>query len=88
MLDVEVALARACAREGLIPAGAPARIEAASRPDAFDVAALGRAGAESASPVVPLARMLRERAGEHAHHGATRQDEPTAPRARTCWIRR
>jgi 3-carboxy-cis,cis-muconate cycloisomerase len=74
MLDVEAALARACAAEGLIPAVACEAIVAACRPEEFDLAALGAEAAQSASPVVALARVLRERAGEHAHHGATSQD--------------
>jgi 3-carboxy-cis,cis-muconate cycloisomerase len=42
-------------------------------PDAFDVEALAREGAEHASVVVPLAAALRER-DERAHEGATSQD--------------
>src|SRR4051812_36812832 len=79
MLDVEAALARACAREGLIPEDAASRIAAAcERPDGFDLAALGRGGGQHASPVVPLGAALREAVGgdaaEHVHHGATSQD--------------
>jgi 3-carboxy-cis,cis-muconate cycloisomerase len=74
MLDVEAALARACVAEGLIPAAAGEAIVAACRPEDFDLAELGAEGARSASPVVGLVRILRERAGEHAHHGATSQD--------------
>ncbi len=65
MLDVEAALARAT--------GAPdvaARIAALE----LDPAELGRLGADHASPVVPLAEILRERAGAQAHDGATSQD--------------
>jgi 3-carboxy-cis,cis-muconate cycloisomerase len=74
MLDVEAALARACAAEGLIPAEAADAVVEACRADAFDLAELAREAADHASPVVPLARMLRERGGEHAHRGATSQD--------------
>jgi 3-carboxy-cis,cis-muconate cycloisomerase len=75
MLDVEAALARACVAEGLIGAEAgDAIVAACAEPEQFDLAALGAEAAGSASPVVALARMLRERAGEHAHHGATSQD--------------
>jgi len=74
MLDIEAALARACVAEGLIPAAAGEAVVAACRAEDFDVAALGADAAASASPVVALVRMLRERAGEHAHHGATSQD--------------
>jgi 3-carboxy-cis,cis-muconate cycloisomerase len=74
MLDVEAALARACAATGAIPAAAAAEIEAACDAGLYDLAALGRDAGESASPVVPLASALRERSNEHAHHGATSQD--------------
>jgi 3-carboxy-cis,cis-muconate cycloisomerase len=74
MLDVEAALARACVAEGLIPAAAGDAIVDACRPEDFDVATLGAEGAQSASPVVALVRILRERAGDHAHDGATSQD--------------
>jgi len=65
MLDVEAALARACGHAELAE-----RIAA----QALDPAELGRAAADSASPVVPLARALRERVGEEVHAGATSQD--------------
>jgi 3-carboxy-cis,cis-muconate cycloisomerase len=75
LLDVEAALARACVAEGLIAAQAgDAIVAACSDAESFDLAALGAEAGESASPVVALARILRERAGEHAHHGATSQD--------------
>jgi 3-carboxy-cis,cis-muconate cycloisomerase len=78
MLDVEAALARACAREGVIPEDAAAAIAAACRADDFDVAAVGREAADSATPVIALVRLLRERVGgdpaEHVHAGATSQD--------------
>src|SRR4051812_34284222 len=77
MLDVEAALARACARLGHIPADAAEAVQAACDPAEWDptaLAALAAEGAEHASPVVPLARELRRRAGEHAHEGATSQD--------------
>ena len=78
MLDVEAALARACADVGLIPDDAAAAIHAACRAEDLDLAAIGRAGAESANPVVALVGMLRERVGgeaaEYVHAGATSQD--------------
>lgn len=79
MLDVEASLARACARQGLIPDDAAEAIAAAcARPEDFDVAAIGREAAQHASPVVPLVAALREAVGggaaEHVHHGATSQD--------------
>ena len=78
MLDVEVALARACEHEGLIPPGAAAAIAAACDPDAFDIAKLAGEGGEHASVVVPLVRALRARVGkplaDQVHLGATSQD--------------
>jgi 3-carboxy-cis,cis-muconate cycloisomerase len=78
MLDVEAALARACAAESLIPGLAADEIASACRAEAFDMAALGRAAADSATPVVALVKALRaavsEPAREHVHLGATSQD--------------
>jgi 3-carboxy-cis,cis-muconate cycloisomerase len=78
MLDVEAALARACAAEGLIPGLAADEIAAACRAERFDIAALGRDAADSATPVVALVKALRaavaEPAREHVHLGATSQD--------------
>ena len=78
MLDVEAALARACAAEGLIPRAAAEAIGAACRIDAVDGEAIARATADHASPVVPLVRALRDAVGgdaaDHVHHGATSQD--------------
>jgi 3-carboxy-cis,cis-muconate cycloisomerase len=78
MLDVEAALARACAAESLIPGLAADEIASACRAEAFDIAALGREAADSATPVVALVKALRaavsEPAREHVHLGATSQD--------------
>jgi 3-carboxy-cis,cis-muconate cycloisomerase len=78
MLDFEAALARAQARAGLIGEEDADAIAAACDAGAFDVAALGRAAAASASPVVPLVRALtdavRGPASGHVHRGATTQD--------------
>ncbi len=78
MLDVEAALARACADEGLISAEAAQQIAAACVARDFDAAALGRESAQHASVVVGLVRRLRQAVGEpHAtavHLGATSQD--------------
>ncbi|HEX3688881.1 MAG TPA: lyase family protein [Solirubrobacteraceae bacterium] len=78
MLDVEAALARACAAESLIPGLAADEIAAACRAEAFDIAAIGRDAADSATPVVALVKTLRgavsEAAREHVHLGATSQD--------------
>jgi 3-carboxy-cis,cis-muconate cycloisomerase len=78
MLDVEAALARACASEGLIPPEAAEAVASCCAADRFDAAALGLELAQAATPVVPLVRALRELVGEqvapHVHHGATSQD--------------
>jgi 3-carboxy-cis,cis-muconate cycloisomerase len=73
MLRFESALATAEARAGVIPDEAAAAIAAACDPARFDVAELGRAAVKSATPVVPLAKALRE-ASSYAHWGATSQD--------------
>ena len=73
MLDVEAALARACA-----PAREAAQIAAACRAEFFDLGALAVGTAENASPVVPLVNALRDAVGPelaaHVHVGATSQD--------------
>ena len=78
MLDVEAALARACAAEGLIPGLAADEITGACQADRFDIAQLGRDAADSATPVVALVKALRaavpEPARAHVHVGATSQD--------------
>ena len=78
MLDVEAALARACAAEGLIDVAAAEAVVSACRVEAFDVAAIGREAAEHASPVLGLVRALREAVGPDlagsVHLGATSQD--------------
>jgi 3-carboxy-cis,cis-muconate cycloisomerase len=78
MLDVEAALARACAREALMPGEAAEAIAAVCSAERFDVETIGQEGARHASPVVALVRALREQVGdEHAryvHLGATSQD--------------
>jgi 3-carboxy-cis,cis-muconate cycloisomerase len=78
MLDVEAALARACARENEIPAEAAVEIAAVCHAERFDGAALGRDAAQHATPVVPLVRALRGAVGErfarYVHVGATSQD--------------
>ena len=78
MLDVEAALARACAREDLIPAAAAEAIAAAAVAERFELAAIAAATADSATPVIALVDQLRAAVGaEHApyvHAGATSQD--------------
>ncbi|MGA2010541.1 MAG: lyase family protein [Solirubrobacteraceae bacterium] len=78
MLEVEAALARACAAEGLIPEAAAAEIAAACRPERFDLGALADGAARHATPVVELVARLRAAVSEparvHVHRGATSQD--------------
>jgi 3-carboxy-cis,cis-muconate cycloisomerase len=78
MLEVEAALARAEARIGVIPAPAAEAIVAASRPDAFDIGALGEAAAASGNPAIPLVAaltaMLDGPSAAYVHFGATSQD--------------
>ena len=73
MLRFEAALAVTEARAGVIPEEAASAIAAACDPARFDVAELGRAAVSSATPVVPLAKALRE-VSSYAHWGATSQD--------------
>ncbi|HEY2194857.1 MAG TPA: lyase family protein [Actinomycetospora sp.] len=82
MLDVEGALAHATAEAGGLDAAAADAIDAACRPERFDVAALAADAAAAGNPVVPLVAALRQAvradAGDEAaaavHRGATSQD--------------
>jgi 3-carboxy-cis,cis-muconate cycloisomerase len=74
MLDVEAALARAEAAEGVIPDGAAAAIAAATP----NLDGLGVAARAAGNPVVPLVEALRAAVDDDAarwvHFGATSQD--------------
>jgi len=78
MLRFESALASAHARAGLIPEPAAERITEACDAMRFDVAAIGREAARSASPVLPLVDALKKAvdqdAAPYVHHEATSQD--------------
>jgi 3-carboxy-cis,cis-muconate cycloisomerase len=78
MLDVEAALARACAGAGVIAEEHAQAIVAACRAELFDAAAIGAEAANVGNPAEPLVRALRERVGgaaaEDVHRGATSQD--------------
>lgn len=78
MLDVEAALARAGARSGSVPPEAAETIAATCDAGRFDHAEIVRGTGDSASPVVPLVRMLRAAVGgdaaRYVHQGATSQD--------------
>jgi 3-carboxy-cis,cis-muconate cycloisomerase len=80
MLEVEVALARAQARLGLVPASAVSAIERAAA-SGLDLAGLAARARESANPVVGLVQALaaavaaeEEAAAEFVHRGGTSQD--------------
>jgi 3-carboxy-cis,cis-muconate cycloisomerase len=78
MLDVEAALARACAEAGVIPGAHAEAIVGACRAELFDVAAIGAEAAKVGNPAEPLVRALRAQVGgaaaEDVHRGATSQD--------------
>jgi len=81
MLLVEAALARACAGEGLVTGAAADAVErvcAAAMDGGIELQAIAQAGAEHATPVVPLVTELRSRVGPEfaaaVHLGATSQD--------------
>jgi 3-carboxy-cis,cis-muconate cycloisomerase len=76
--EVEAALARACARCGVISSdAAQAIVEACREVVDLDPADLGERAAADGNPVIPLVRDLRARVPDHAdavHRGATSQD--------------
>ena len=81
MLDVEVALARAEADAGVIPAAAVPPIAAAARADLMDLRRLAADAAASGNLVIPLVRQLTALVAERdedaagvVHWGATSQD--------------
>jgi 3-carboxy-cis,cis-muconate cycloisomerase len=81
MLRFEVALARAEARNGVIPASAADAIARAAVPDAFDPAAIARDARKSGTVTIPVVQRLLERVGAidpvaatYVHWGATSQD--------------
>jgi 3-carboxy-cis,cis-muconate cycloisomerase len=78
MLEVEAALARACAEAGVIPGAHAEAIVGACRAELFDVAAIGAEAANVGNPAEPLVRALRAQVGgaaaEDVHRGATSQD--------------
>lgn len=79
LCEVEAALARACARVGVVEPETAARITtAAGELSRSDPAELGRAAAADGNPVIPLVAALRAAVGAEAapavHLGATSQD--------------
>jgi 3-carboxy-cis,cis-muconate cycloisomerase len=76
-VEVEVALARAQGRCGVIPAGAAEEIAARSRPEALDLDLLRRETELVGYPILPLVHQLGRMCGEagrYVHWGATTQD--------------
>jgi 3-carboxy-cis,cis-muconate cycloisomerase len=76
-VDVEVALARAQARCGVIPAEAAAEIAARAKADALDLERLRRETETVGYPILPLVHQLAKQCGEagrYVHWGATTQD--------------
>ena len=81
MLDVELALARAQARCGVIPKAAVPPIEAACKAQGFDFDALARDAMVAGNLAIPLVTQLTARvaridadAARYVHWGATSQD--------------
>jgi len=78
LLDVEVALARAQASAGIIPASAADRVAKAAANLKADMPSLRSSVAASGVPTIELVRQLRDAAGPdasaHVHRGATSQD--------------
>ncbi len=77
LVEVEIALARAEARAGVIPPAAAERI-AAVKAQTIDVAALAAGTTRSGFPIIALVKELQKQAGAEAapfvHWGATTQD--------------
>src|SRR6201999_4226609 len=76
-IEVEVALARAQARLGIVPKRAAEAIEAASHSIQIDFDKLRRETEIVGYPILPLVHQLSEAAGEagrYVHWGATTQD--------------
>src|SRR5258705_773205 len=77
LVEVEIALARAEARTGVIPANATEQI-AHAQAEKIDVAALAKGTARSGFPIIALVQDLRKQVNSYAapfvHWGATTQD--------------
>jgi 3-carboxy-cis,cis-muconate cycloisomerase len=78
MLDMEVALAQALAREGITSPEAAAEVARAGDASTFDLVEIGRSAGEQGTPVPGMLSALRGRlsdgAAAHLHQGATSQD--------------
>jgi 3-carboxy-cis,cis-muconate cycloisomerase len=76
-VEVEIALARAQGRLGIIPAAAAAAIEARANAEALDFERLRRDTNNVGYPILPLVQQLAAQCGEaggYLHWGATTQD--------------
>ena len=81
LLDVEVALAEALARAGVIPESSVAPIRTAARADLYDMAVLAADAERAGNLLIPVVQHLTTRvaaadatAAGHVHWGATSQD--------------
>lgn len=81
LLDVEIALAEACADVGLVSAASAAAIRASARVERFDMASLREAAIPAGNLAIPFVRRLTEVVAAHSpdaaaavHRGATSQD--------------
>src|SRR5438093_10289648 len=78
LVEVEIALARAEARVGVIPSSAAEQIAKATDPKKIDMGALAIGTARSGFPIIALVQELRKLVGVQAasylHWGATMQD--------------
>jgi 3-carboxy-cis,cis-muconate cycloisomerase len=78
MVEVEIALAAASARLGIIGESDARRIESVARDLALDTASIAREAAASGTPVIPLVERIRKAVGPETapsvHWGATSQD--------------
>jgi len=70
MLDVEAALARAEAAEGILPMAAAEAIAAHCMVEAFDLDVLAAEGARAGSLAIPLVKRLTARVEAHQHAAA------------------
>jgi 3-carboxy-cis,cis-muconate cycloisomerase len=81
MLAFEVALARAEAGAGVVPASAVGAIEGAARPEFYDAGEIATASLRSGTVTIPFVKALKEKvraanpdAAGYVHWGATSQD--------------
>lgn len=81
MMDFEAALARAAAREGLIPQSAAVAIAGVCRAELYDLSSLVQASGRAGSLAIPMVKKLTEtvalfdpQAASYVHRGSTSQD--------------